>query len=315
VKCPDRVTITEVGPRDGLQNEARSIPVERKISLIDALSATGLTRIEAASFVRPKAIPQMANAAEVMAGIERRPGVTYIGLVPNEVGARNAIEASVDEIAVVVSASESHNRANINRSIAESLDEIQAVASLCRDAQIPWSGYVSTAFGCPYEGAVDPARVFELATTLREAGSEAIALGDTIGIANPHQVFEIVSSFFRELPSAPLRLHFHDTRGMALANVVSAMEGGATQFDGSVGGLGGCPYAPGASGNVATEDLVAMLQAMGIETGIRLDALLKAAWLAEEIVGRPLDGRLKRATPRGELESAAANAPDTSDVS
>jgi hydroxymethylglutaryl-CoA lyase len=299
VKLPERVTITEVGPRDGLQNEVRTIPLDRKIALIDALSATGLTRIEAASFVHQKAIPQMANAAEVMASIERRPGVTYIGLVPNEVGARNAIEARVDEIAVVVSASESHNRANVNRSVAESLAEIKAVASLCREAAIPWSGYVSTAFGCPYEGEVDPARVHQLAAALKETGAHAIALGDTIGIANPRQVFEIVATFFRNLPGTPLRLHFHDTRGMALANVVSAMEAGATQFDGSVGGLGGCPYAPGASGNVATEDLVGMLRVMQIETGVDLDALLETAWLAEEIVGRPLDGRVKRATPRG----------------
>jgi hydroxymethylglutaryl-CoA lyase len=316
VKLPDRVTITEVGPRDGLQNEERSISLDRKIALIDGLSSTGLTRIEAASFAHPKAIPQMANAAEVMAGITRRADVTYIGLVPNEIGARNAIEARVDEIAVVVSASESHNRANVNRSIAESVGEIRAVASLCREAGIPWSGYVSTAFGCPYEGAVDPARVLELAATLREARAEAIALGDTIGIANPRQVHEMVSAFFHELPGTPLRLHFHDTRGMALANVVSAMEAGATQFDGSVGGLGGCPYAPGASGNVATEDLVAMLEAMGIETRVRLDPLLEAAWLAEEIVGRAVDGRVKRATPRGARpETASSSAPDTSNVS
>jgi hydroxymethylglutaryl-CoA lyase len=297
VKLPDRVSITEVGPRDGLQNERRAIPLEQKIALIDVLSETGLTRIEAASFVSPKAIPQMANAGEVMAGIARRPDVTHIGLVPNEFGARNAIAARVDEIAVVVSASESHNRANINRTIAESLEGIAAVASLCREAGIRWSGYISTAFGCPYEGAVDSARVMDVAERLRDTGAEAIALGDTIGIANPRQVSEVVSDFFARLPDTRLRLHFHDTRGMALANVVAALEAGATKFDGSVGGLGGCPYAPGASGNVANEDLVAMLHAMGIETGVRLDALLEAAWLAENIIGRPLDGRVKRTIP------------------
>lgn len=305
MKTPDQVTITEVGPRDGLQNESRAIPLEQKIALIDSLSETGLTRIEAASFVSPKAIPQMANAAEVMAGIRRRPGVTYIGLVPNEVGARKAIKSQVDEIAVVVSASESHNRANVNRTIAESLDEIRKVAELCREAGIPWSGYISTAFGCPYEGAVDASRVFDIAKRLRETGAEAIALGDTIGIANPRQISEVVNYYFRRIPNTPLRLHFHDTRGMALASVVAAMEAGASQFDGSVGGLGGCPYAPGASGNVATEDLVAMLDAMRIETGVRLDALLEAAWLAEEVVGRPLDGRVKRALPRPASECAA----------
>ena len=298
MRTPDRVTITEVGPRDGLQNEGRAIPLAEKIALVDALSETGLTRIEAASFVSPKAIPQMANAAEVMAGIRQSPGITYIGLVPNEMGARNAIEAGVDEVAIVVSASESHNRANVNRTIAESLEAIRDIASLCREATVPWSGYISTAFGCPYEAQVDVARVMQIAERLRDTGAEAIALGDTIGIANPRQVSEVVTLFFERLADTPLRLHFHDTRGMALANVIAAMEAGATQFDGSVGGLGGCPYAPGASGNVATEDLVAMLHAMGIETGVQLDALLDAAWLSEDIVGRPLDGRVKRALPR-----------------
>jgi hydroxymethylglutaryl-CoA lyase len=304
MKLPERVVITEVGPRDGLQNESREIPVEQKVALIDSLSASGLARIEAASFVHPRAIPQMANAAEVMVAINRAPGVTYIGLVPNEVGARNAIGARVDEIAVVVSASESHNRANINRSIEETLKEIGRVATLCRHAAVPWSGYVSTAFGCPYEGAVDPARVLELATELREQGAVAIALGDTIGIANPRQVGNIVSSFLARLPHVPLRLHFHDTRGMALANVLAAMEAGANEFDGSIGGLGGCPYAPGASGNVATEDLTGMLHEMGIETGVNLDDLLKTARLAEEIVERPLDGRLKRAISVGREREA-----------
>jgi hydroxymethylglutaryl-CoA lyase len=250
----------------------------------------------------------MANAAEVMAGIRRCPGVTYIGLVPNEVGARNAIEARVDEIAVVASASESHNLANVNRTVAESLEAIRGIASLCREASIPWTGYISTVFGCPYEGAVDVARVFEIAARLRDTGAEAIALGDTIGIANPRQVLETVTEFIHKLPDMPLRLHFHDTRGMALANVIAAMEAGASQFDGSVGGLGGCPYAPGASGNIATEDLVAMLHAIGIETGVRLDGLLDAAWLAEDVVGRPLDGRVKRALPRPAANQRATQA-------
>ncbi|MDO8615654.1 MAG: hydroxymethylglutaryl-CoA lyase [Dehalococcoidia bacterium] len=294
---PQRVTITEVGPRDGLQNEARIIPLDRKIALIDRLSATGLGRIEAASFVHPKAIPQMADAGDVMGAIQRWPGVTYIGLVPNEVGARNAIAAGVDEISVVVSASESHNRANVNRSVAESLEGIGAVAALARGAGLPWAAYIATAFGCPYEGAVDPSRVIAIACALREAGAYVVALGDTIGVANPRQVFGLVSRLRDEAPG-PMRLHFHDTRGMALANIVAAMEVGAAQFDGSIGGLGGCPYAPGASGNVATEDMVGMLHGMGIETGIDLDALLDAAWFAEEIVGRPLEGRLKRAILR-----------------
>ncbi len=299
MRYPRRVTLTEVGPRDGLQNESREIPLAQKIALVDALSATGLTRIEAASFVHPKAIPQMANASEVMAGIARRPGVTYIGLVPNETGARNAIAADADEIAVVVSASESHNKANVNRAIAESLAAIGGVAALAAAAGKPWTGYVSTAFGCPYEGAVEVERVLHLARQMHEIGAYAVALGDTIGVANPRQAFDVVSRFFAEVPGLELRLHFHDTRGMALANVVAAMEAGAEQFDGSIGGLGGCPYAPGASGNVATEDLAAMLAAMGIETGVDLESLVDVALSAEETVGRPLEGRFKRAVRGG----------------
>ena len=298
MKWPERVTITEVGPRDGLQNESRIIELADKVRLIDALSRTGLARIEAASFVSAKAIPQMANAADVMTAIERRPEITYIGLVPNETGARNAIASHVDEIAVVVSASESHNRANVNRSVAESLEAIRNVAVLAADAKIPWSGYISTAFGCPYEGEVAPERVLEIARELRNSGANAIALGDTIGIGNPRQVFELVTRLSDQMPAAEMRLHFHDTRGMALANVVAAMQAGAAQFDGSIGGLGGCPYAPGASGNVATEDMVAMLHRMDIATGVDEAALLEAAWLAEDIIGRPLEGRVKRTNAR-----------------
>lgn len=299
MKIPERVGVTEVGPRDGLQNESRILPLEDKIALIDALSSTGLKRIEAASFVHPKAIPQMANAADVMAGIQRETGVMYIGLVPNERGAEDAIAARVDEIATVVSASESHNKSNVNRSIAESLEAIRNVGRLAADRSIPWSGYVSTAFGCPYEGDVAEDRVVQIATDLVSAGAYAIALGDTIGIANPRQVDAVVSRLLDELPETTLRLHFHDTRGMALANVVAAMEAGASEFDGSVGGAGGCPYAPGASGNVATEDLVAMLQAMGVETGVDLSRLTEAALLAEKILGRTLDGRFKRTVTAG----------------
>jgi hydroxymethylglutaryl-CoA lyase len=234
-----------------------------------------------------------------MAGIKRRPGVTYIGLVPNETGARNAIAAGVDEIAVVVSASESHNRANVNRSVAESLEAIRGVVALAREAGLPCSGYISTSFGCPYEGAVAPEAVIAIARQYAALGASAIALGDTIGVANPRQVLGLVSALTAELPDSPLRLHFHDTYGRALANVVAAMEAGATQFDGSVGGLGGCPYAPGASGNVATEDMVAMLHAMDIETGVDLEPLVEVAVFVQEIAGRPLDGRVKRAVAPG----------------
>ena len=291
---PDSVVITEVGPRDGLQNEANAIQLADKIRLIDALSHTGLRRIEAASFVHPKAIPQMADAAELMQEIERRDGVTYAALVPNQVGARNALAARADEIAVVVSASESHNKANINRSVPETMEEIHGIAALCADAGVPWTGYISTAFGCPYEGVVDPEAVLALARQLLDAGAGAIALGDTIGIAEPRQVFALSERCADIVGAERLRMHFHDTRGRALANVVAAMQADVAQFDGSIGGLGGCPYAPGASGNVATEDMVSMLEAMGIRTGVDMEALLGVARLAEEVVGRSLDGRVKR---------------------
>jgi len=295
VNLPESVVITEVAPRDGLQNEARILPLDQKVDLIDRLSRTGLKRIEAASFVSPEAIPQMADAAAVMAAIERVPGVTYIGLVPNERGARDAIAAGVDEVSVVVSASESHNRSNVNRSVDESLEAVTGIAALCAGANLPWTGYVSTAFGCPYEGAVDAEAVIRVARHYAQAGAYAVALGDTIGIANPKQVRGLVASLIAAVPATQVRLHFHDTYGRAVANIVAAMEAGAAQFDGSVGGLGGCPYAPGASGNAATEDLISMLDAMGVHTGVNLTALLEVTAFAAEMIGRPLDGRVQRA--------------------
>jgi hydroxymethylglutaryl-CoA lyase len=298
VKWPESIVITEVGPRDGLQNEARPIPVEGKVALIERLAQTGLRRIEAVSFVHPRAVPQMANAEEVMASLRRYPGVTYIGLVPNLKGAQRAVAAGVDELATVVSASQSHNRANLNATIEETMTQIAQIAALAKDAGLPWAGYISTAFGCPYEGKVDADVVISLGQALHRLGAYAVSLGDTIGVANPRQVYELVSRFLKEVPGVELRLHFHDTRGVALANVVAAMQAGATQFDGSVGGLGGCPYAPGASGNVATEDLVAMAEAMGIRTGVDLHALVEVSWFAEELVGRPLDGKVRRALRR-----------------
>jgi hydroxymethylglutaryl-CoA lyase len=233
-----------------------------------------------------------------MASVRRYPGVTYIGLVPNLKGAQRAVAAGVDELATVVSASRSHNRANLNATIEETMTQIAQIAALAKDAGLPWAGYISTAFGCPYEGKVDADVVISLGQALRRLGAYAVSLGDTIGVANPRQVYELVSRFLKEVPGVELRLHFHDTRGVALANVVAAMQAGATQFDGSVGGLGGCPYAPGASGNVATEDLVAMAEAMGIRTGVDLHALVEVSWFAEELVGRPLDGKVRRALRR-----------------
>jgi hydroxymethylglutaryl-CoA lyase len=304
MRLPERVTITEVGPRDGLQNEDLLLDLAQKAEMVDRLGATGLLRIEAASFVSPKAIPQMRDAAELVTSMRRRPGVTYIALVPNEVGARNAIAAGADELATVVSASETHNLRNVNRSVEESLSGIGTVSELAAAAGLPWCGYVSTAFGCPYEGAVPSARVVEIAGRLRALGAYAIALGDTIGAADPRQVSAIVRAFRDRMPDVPLRLHFHDTRGTGIANVLAALEEGVDSFDASIGGLGGCPYAPGAAGNVATEDLVYMLHRMGVETGVDLAALVDTARWIEGVVGRQLPGRVKGAG-EGALKSVS----------
>jgi hydroxymethylglutaryl-CoA lyase len=297
MSLPSTVTITEVGPRDGLQNEAAYFETPVKIELIERLAEVGLRRIESVSFVHPKAIPQMRDAAEVMAGLRRKPGVTYVALVPNDVGARNAIAARVDELGTVLSASESHNQHNVRRSIDESLQSIERVAALTGEAGIPWAGYISCVFGCPYEGPVSLERVIAIAQRLRDLGAYAIALSDTIGVANPNQVSETISAVREALPHTPLRLHLHDTRGTALANVLAALQAGVDSFDGSIAGLGGCPYAPGAAGNVATEDMVYMLEEMGIDTGVDLDRLVTVSQWIEQVVGRPLPGRVKQAGP------------------
>ena len=299
MQLPERVTITEVGPRDGLQNEDLFVDTAQKVELIERLAASGLRRIEAASFVSPKAIPQMRDASELMAALPRREGVTYIALVPNEVGARNAIAAEADELSIVVSASETHNQRNVNRTIEQSLAAIEHVAALAANAGMPWAGYISTAFGCPYEGKVPIEEVLRIAKRLRAVGAYVIAFGDTIGAGNPRQVSTLVRAFQDALPDTPLRIHFHDTRGTALANVFAALQEGVASFDGSLAGLGGCPYAPGAAGNVATEDAVYMLHAMGIETGVDLEALISAARWAEQLVGRSLPGRVKAAGAGG----------------
>ena len=291
---PSAVTITEVSPRDGLQNEDRFFETPLKVELIEKLAATGLPRIEASSFVHPKAIPALRDAADVFAQLPHREGVTYIGLVPNERGAQNALAAGVDEIATVLSASESHNQSNVKRGVDESLAAMEAIAALVKDFGTAWSGYISTAFGCPYEGEVAPERVVEIAKQLAAMGVGAISLGDTIGIANPRHVTALVRDMQDALPEVPLRLHFHDTRGTALANVLAALQEGVDSFDGSTGGLGGCPYAPGASGNLATEDLVNMLHSMGIETGVDLAGLVEVARWIEQQVGRALPGRVKQ---------------------
>lgn len=297
---PDRVSIREVGPRDGLQSED-PIPTADKIRLIDALSGTGLSRIEAVSFVHPRAIPQMADADEVWNSITRADGVRYSALAPNLRGARRALDAGFTEIEVVVSASDTHNRNNVRRHTEESLDELTEVLAVLREAGASSEVIVATSFGCPYEGDVPVSRVASIIDRVVADGADRIAFGDTTGMATPRRVAELLDVVRGAHPDIPLLLHFHNTRGAALSNVLVALEYGITEFDASVGGLGGCPYAPGASGNLATEELVHMLHDMGIETGVDLDALLRVAELAETLVDRELPSGVLRAGPRTRL--------------
>lgn len=302
---PGAVSIREVGPRDGLQNEA-PVPTGAKVRLLDALSGTGVRRIEAVSFVHPKAIPQMADADEVWAAAEHADGVRYSALVPNSRGARRALAAGFTEIEVVVSASDTHNRRNVNRSTAESLDDIAALVGELHAAGATAEVIVATSFGCPYEGDVDPLRVAGILDRVLADGADRVAFGDTTGMGTPPRVRAVVSAVRERHPDVPLLLHFHNTRGTALANLLTALELGVTEYDASVGGLGGCPYAPGASGNVATEEVVHLLHDMGIDTGIDLAALIEAARLAEEIVGRELPSGVLRAGPRTRLTNFPA---------
>ncbi len=297
---PGFVAIREVGPRDGLQNE-EPIPTEAKVRLLDALSRTGVGRIEAVSFVHPKAIPQMADADEVWRRAERTEGVRYSALVPNTRGARRALAAGFTEIEVVVSASDTHNRRNVNRSTDESLDDIAELIELLHNAGARAEVIVATSFGCPYEGDIDPVRVAGMVDRVVRDGADRVAFGDTTGMATPRRVRELVTAVRDRDARTPLLLHFHNTRGTALANLLTALELGVTEFDASVGGLGGCPYAPGASGNLATEEAVHLLHDMGIDTGIDLAALIEVAELAEELVGRSLPSGVLRAGPRTRL--------------
>ena len=294
---PSRISVREVGPRDGLQNEA-PVPTEAKIELIDRLSATGVRRIEAVSFVRPEAIPQMADADEVWRRIERAERVRYSALVPNLRGAARALAAGLAEIEVVVSASDTHNRKNVNRSTAESLDDIAAIIDAAHRQGATCQVIISTAWGCPYEGDVPESRVLGVAGRAIADGADSISFGDTTGMATPTRVWSLVAGFRSAYPDAALNLHFHNTRGTGLANVLAALELGVADFDASVGGLGGCPYAPGATGNIATEELVHMVADMGIGTGIDLEAMIDAAADAERIIGRTLPSQVLRAGPR-----------------
>jgi hydroxymethylglutaryl-CoA lyase len=294
---PERLSLREVGPRDGLQNED-PVSTAAKVALIDTLSATGVGRIEAVSFVHPKAIPQMADAAEVWASITPNPDVRYSALVPNLRGAQRALVAGFQEIEVVVSASDTHNRKNLNRSTDESLDDIAAIVDLVHGQGATCQVIVATAWGCPYEGDVPVERVVSVASRAMRDGADSLAYGDTTGMATPTRVVSLVGETRSAHPDVPLLLHFHNTRGTGLANVLAALQLGVSEFDASVGGLGGCPYAPGATGNIATEELVHMVEDMGVATGVDLEAMIAAAAEAERIVGRTLSSQVLRAGPR-----------------
>jgi hydroxymethylglutaryl-CoA lyase len=296
MRYPARVTIVEVGPRDGLQNEAAQIATADKVAFVDRLSAAGLPVIEVSAFVSPKWVPQMSDAAGVFAGIERRSGTRYAALVPNLAGIERARAAGVSEIAVFAAASESFSKRNINQSICTSLEGYRAVCRRAAELGMRVRGYVSTAFGCPFEGDVPPGTVADVAAALVEMGAVEVAVSDTIGIAHPGQVPEVVDAVASRMSIDQIALHFHDTRGTALANVLAAMDLGVKTFDASAGGLGGCPYAPGATGNLATEDLVYMLNGLDIETGVDLAALRQASAFMESRIGHLLPSRYFRAT-------------------
>lgn len=284
MSLPAEVRIVEVGPRDGLQNEKAHVATADKIELIDRLSATGLRSIEATSFVSPKWVPQLADAAEVYAGITRRPGIAYPVLVPNETGYGRARAAGVEEIAVFTAASEAFNRTNINASIAESLARFAPVLERARADGVRVRGYVSTVLGCPYQGAVPVADVVRVARSLHDMGCYEISLGDTIGVGTPAAARDMLRAVASEVPMPALAVHFHDTYGQALANVLACLEAGVSVVDAAVSGAGGCPYAKGASGNVATEDVVYMLHGLGVRTGVDLDALAATGhWLAGKL--------------------------------
>jgi hydroxymethylglutaryl-CoA lyase len=293
---PARARIVEVGPRDGLQNEAAVVDTAHKIAFVDALSAAGHTAIEVSAFVSPKWVPQMGDAAAVFAGITKRPGVRYSALVPNRAGLDRAMASGVTDVAIFAAASESFSRRNINASIEESFETYRQVTAAALRAGLRVRAYLSTGFGCPFEGDVPIARVVELTRRLLELGAHEVAVSDTIGIAHPGQVATVVEALLRSISIDRLALHFHDTRGTALANVLAALQYGISTFDSSAGGLGGCPYAPGAAGNLATEDLLYMLDGLGIETGVSLSGVLAASASIVTAVGHPLPSRYVQAT-------------------
>lgn len=295
---PTEVSIYEVSPRDGLQNEAVTVPTTRKMRLIEALVAAGLKRIEATSFVSPKWVPQLADADEIARSLPQLPDVTFSALCPNARGLERAIAAGLPEIAVFISASETHNRKNVNKTVADTMAAFRDVIGPAVAKGVRVRGYVSTLWGCPYEGEVDPRAGLRIAKELLAQGCYQISLGDTIGVGTPRQTQSILELFLREIPEPQIALHMHDTRGTALANVLVGLEAGIRTFDAAVGGLGGCPYAPGAAGNVATEDLVFMLDGMGVKSGVDLERLWEAGQVAKAVVGHELAGKVHKAGVR-----------------
>ena len=309
MNVPGRVLVVEVGPRDGLQNEPAQIATVDKIAFVDRLTAAGCPVIEVSAFVSPKWVPQMADATAVFAGIAKRPGTRYTALVPNLAGLERAHAAGVTEVAIFAASSESFSRKNINQTIDGSLETYRAVCQRAGELGVDVRAYLSTAFGCPFEGEVQPRRVAEIAAALIEMGAFEVAISDTIGIAHPGQVPQVVGAVAERVPLERIALHFHDTRGTALANVLTALDLGITTFDSSAGGLGGCPYAPGATGNLATEDLVYMLHGLGITTGISLDGLIEASAALAPRVGHEPASRYFRAarasTPPADRRSSS----------
>jgi hydroxymethylglutaryl-CoA lyase len=300
MSLPARADVREVGPRDGFQNEPEVIPTDAKVALIDRLARTGLRRLEVTSFVRPDVVPQLADAAEVLERIDVPDGVAVSVLVPNERGLEHALarRRRIDEVSVFLSASESHNRANVNRSVEESLTGLERVLASAGEAGLRRVAVIATSFGCPYEGRVDPERVLQIAERLAAAGAAEVGFGDTTGMANPVQVRDFFTRAGERLGgTAQLTAHFHNTRGQGLANVLAALEAGCTSYESSFGELGGCPVPAGATGNIATEDLVSMLHEMGIDTGVDLDALLEASRAVRDVLGRPLGSHTLVAGP------------------
>ena len=304
MSLPARVTMREVGTRDGIQSLGAFVPTEHKIEMANRLATTGLTRIEVTSFVSPRAVPQMADAEQVMAGIERTPGVSWETLVPNVRGTERALATSPNRILVVLSASDTFNLKNIRMTIDDSLKSIAEIIPQAHAASVPIVAAISTAFGCPYSGDVPEERLFGVIASLLDLGADEVSIADTTGMANPLQVERTVSRVLDRWPDAAFQLHFHNTRGMGLANVVAGLQAGVTVYDASIGGIGGCPFAPKATGNVSTEDVVHMLHEMGVETGIDLDALISCANRMSEILGSELPGQVMKAGPRSTRHAA-----------